>query len=144
MPEIRSRTYISQGEATFGHQTIKRSVIRAAEITAIGLDTEYTDERLMVDFTGWSRQNIRVTADAIAMPGTIEIYIEELFRDPSGDPSLDQWVEKVSLGTAEVDYRKLFDHNGDDLMRKIRLVIKWKTNDPGRDTWIEFSGRRYA
>lgn len=144
MGEIYNKTYRSIGEATFGHKTLRQVRILSTTIDGFGLDTEFTLNDLTVDFTGFSRQTIRLTANAVGPPGTVEIFIEEFFEDPGGDPALGVWVKKESLGVAEVDYKKLFDHNGEDLIRKMRLILKYKTNLPDRDTFVEFIGRRFV
>lgn len=140
MPEIRNKTYRSIGEATFGHKVFRQGFIPFAAMTT---DVAYTDNDMIVDFTGWSRQSFTVLPLNAGSGPTLDVEIQEFVPD-ADDPAVGDWATKSGLGVGVAQMDVLFEHNQEDVVRLSRIVITPRTSVPANGVKFEISGRRHT
>lgn len=139
MTEIYNKKYRPIGEGTFGHVVLREHFVPTA---ALVLNTPYTDAMMEADFYGFSRQSFKVVPrhGGGGVP-TLDVEIQEFISDPA-DPTQGVWATKGDLGVGSAAVNVLFEHNGEDTMRRARIRITPKTAVVDSGVLIEIGGRR--
>lgn len=159
MTEVRDKRYLPIGEGTHSHIVFREVFLSAADIATFGVDTpidtpEFIND-LTANFQGSVRQAFKVLVmhDAGGVP-TMDVEIQEFIPDPhivdpfflnpaghTGEPH-GRWATKGGLGVGSAAKNVLFEHNSEDTVRWVRVLLTPRTSLPDVGVRIVLAGRR--